>query len=73
MKDHVPSLSTVVDVLQARIDYAEEQNLVAEQRVMKQAREIIVDYVLRDERQLSLVREILRRIRVRQAGRKDLR
>ncbi len=63
MRDHTPSLSEVVDVLDCRIEYAESQGLADEQRALTAARETILTYIFREYRNLSIIALILERVR----------
>ncbi len=62
MKEQVPSLSTVIDVLTARLEYAQASGLAAEARVMREALTAVEDHIFRDERHLSWIDRILERL-----------
>ena len=69
MNDHVPSLSTIVDVLDARIEYADHQGLTVEAAALRESREIILCHVFdREVKQLSWLGQILHRIHLKAAA-----
>jgi len=67
-EDHVPSLSYLVDAIQARIEYAEFQGLDDEHRALCQARKAIVDHCLKERRNLSIIETVLDRLHLRPAA-----
>lgn len=64
----VPSLSLIVDQLTARKEWAESEGLTEEAQSLTIARETILDHVFREERNRSIIRLILSRIRLRAAA-----
>jgi hypothetical protein len=69
MKDHVPSLSEVVDVVDCRLEYADEQGLTVEAAALREAREIILCHIFdREVKHLTWLEQIVQRIRGRVAA-----
>lgn len=66
--DHVPSLSSLVDALTVRIEWAELQGLDDEQRALTEAREAILAHVFRENRNVSIIRLVLSRLHIRPAA-----
>lgn len=60
--EHIPSLSSIVDQLSARIDGIAETGDPVEVQVLERAREVIVAYVLREDRLASAIDEVLLRV-----------
>ena len=65
MRENVPSLHTIVDCLNARIEWAEESGLLAERDALMAARERVVSLAFREERQRTILGVILDRLHIR--------
>jgi hypothetical protein len=65
MRQDVPTLHTIVDVLTARAEWADESGLLAERDALLAARERIVEYVFREERHRTILGMILDRLHIR--------
>lgn len=62
MNDHVPSLSTVVDVLTVRREYAESIGNDQEEAAMRQALTAVENHIFQEAKKLSLIARILIRL-----------
>jgi len=62
MTDHTPSLSTVVDVLTARLEYAQSCGLASEAKAMREALTAVEQHIFRDDRHASWINRILERL-----------
>lgn len=64
MNDHVPSLSTIVDMLTARIEHAEHIGNAPEATALRIARTAVLDHVFREDRQMTWIARILVRLHI---------
>lgn len=62
MNHHEPSLSSIVDMMTVRIEYAESIGNTPESDALRKARTTVLDHVFREELHLSWIARILIRI-----------
>jgi len=67
MSSHEPSLSSIVDMLTARIEYAESIGNTDEVDALRSARTTVLDHVFREERHLSWIAKVLIRLHLHRA------
>lgn len=62
-EEHIPSLHSIVDQLQVRLEYVRAHGSAAEASALTVAKEAIVDHVMREDRQWGWINLVLTRIR----------